>query len=205
MTARFPGTDGYAAEAPHLLERYEAIPFEKAHAAMLTLIPQAPGHVLDIGAGTGRDAAYLADLGHRVTAVEPTDELRRGAQTLHPSPFIDWIADGLPFLSSIAHRRDEFDLIMITAVWMHLNESERRQAMPVVAALLKPGCPLIMSLRHGPVPDGRRMFEVGAEETTGLAAAEGLRPMMNFVSHALQDDNRRAGVTWTRLAFVKSP
>jgi protein-L-isoaspartate O-methyltransferase len=30
--------------------------------------------VLDIGAGTGRDAAGLAELGYLVTAVEPTAE-----------------------------------------------------------------------------------------------------------------------------------
>jgi protein-L-isoaspartate O-methyltransferase len=35
--------------------------------------------VLDIGSGTGRDAAGLAAMGHSVVAVEPTAELRIGA------------------------------------------------------------------------------------------------------------------------------
>src|SRR5689334_14175513 len=35
-------------------------------------------------AGTGRDAAGLVGLGHSVVAVEPTEELRRGAMVLHP-------------------------------------------------------------------------------------------------------------------------
>jgi hypothetical protein len=34
---------------------------------------------------------------------------------------------------------------------------------------------MIMSLRHGPVPLGRRMFEVSAEETKALAQPLGLR------------------------------
>ncbi len=203
MTTRFPGTEGYAQEAPQLLQRYEAFPFEEAHKRVTNLIPQDPGCVLDIGAGTGRDAAYLADNGHHVTAVEPTDELREGGRKLHPSPLIEWVADGLPCLTSIANRKDRYELVMMTAVWMHLNEAERAQAMPVVATLLKPGCHLILSLRHGPVPEGRRMFAVTADETIQLAAAERLRPILNIHTEALQEPNRSAGVTWTRLAFLK--
>lgn len=204
MKSHFPGTDGYAQETPRLIQPYEAIPFERTHGPAVSLIPQEPGCVLDIGSGTGRDAGHLADLGHRVTAVEPTQELRQVARELHPSPLIEWVADGLPYLTSVANRREAYDLVMMTAVWMHLNEAERTQAMPVVAALLKPSRHLILTLRHGPVPEGRRMFEVTADETIQLAAAERLRPVLNVHTESIQEANRRAGVTWTRLAFLKS-
>jgi len=42
------------------------------------------------------------------------------------------------------------------------------------AALLRNGGIMIMSLRHGPIPPGRRMFEVSAEETMALAQRPGL-------------------------------
>lgn len=71
--ARISGTENYADEAPELLKRYESISFADAHAPVLQLIPPAPCHALDIGAGTGRDAAGLAALGHSVVAVEPTE------------------------------------------------------------------------------------------------------------------------------------
>lgn len=90
------GTRGYAAEAVELFVRYECFGFEHAHAAVLHLIPTTPGKVLDIGSGTGRDAAYLAAKGHRVVAVEPTGALRKRAAALHKSPAIEWIDDGLP-------------------------------------------------------------------------------------------------------------
>ena len=61
-----------------------------------------------------------------------------------------------------------------------------------------------MSLRHGPVPVGRRMFAVSAEETIELAEAHGLRPVLNFRSDSSEEINRLAGVTWTRLALVKN-
>ena len=81
---RVSGTENYAEEAPELLERYESISFADAHRLVMHLLPTAPSRVLDIGAGTGRDAAGFAALGHSVVAVEPTGELRRGAMLLHP-------------------------------------------------------------------------------------------------------------------------
>jgi hypothetical protein len=93
---------------------------------------------------------------------------------------------------------------MLSAVWMHLDERQRRTAMPVVASVLAASGTLIMSLRHGPVPSGRRMFEVTAEETIELARTVGLRPVTNVRTDSVQPANRAAGVTWTRLAFVPS-
>ena len=85
MTAvRVSGTENYADEAPELLKHYESISFADAHRLVMHLIPTAPSRALDIGAGTGRDAAGFAALGHSVVAVEPTGELRRGAMLLHP-------------------------------------------------------------------------------------------------------------------------
>ena len=83
------GTEGYADEAEDLFKRYEGIPAADAHRAVLHLIPAAPSRVLDIGSGTGRDAAWFASMGHRVVAVEPTDAMRLPAMALHPSPQIE--------------------------------------------------------------------------------------------------------------------
>ena len=48
---------------PELLKRYESISFADAHASILHLNPPIPCRILDIGAGTGRDAAGLVALG----------------------------------------------------------------------------------------------------------------------------------------------
>jgi len=128
--ARISGTENYAEEAPELLKRYESISFADAHGPVLHLIPPAPCHVLDIGAGTGRDAAGFATLGHSVVAVEPTEELRRGAMLLHSSPMIEWLDDSLPNLAAVRARSEEFHDVMLSAVWMHPDEAQRRMAMP---------------------------------------------------------------------------
>ena len=199
------GTEGYADAAAELFDRYEAISAAEAHRTAQHLMPAAPSHVLDIGSGTGRDAAWLAALGHRVVAVEPTEALRLPAMALHPSPRIEWLDDSLPDLALLRSRGDRFDLVMLTAVWMHLDVQQRRRAMPNLARLLRGGGTVIMTLRHGPVPPGRRMFEVSADETVGLAGMHHLHPVLNLRADSNHPQNRAAGVTWTRLGFVKMP
>lgn len=205
MAERISGTEGYAAEAKVLFERYESLPAAEAHRAIRHLLPATPGDVLDIGSGTGRDAAWLADLGHRVVAVEPADEMRIPAMALHPLPNIEWLADSLPDLAVLRRRGDRFDLVMLIAVWMHLDAVQRRQAMPNLAGLIRTGGTLIMKIRHGPVPAGRRMFEIADEETIGLAQSHGLQPVLNLATPSMTEPNRSAGVTWTNLAFVNAP
>src|SRR5580658_9586367 len=84
------GTEGYASEAEALIKQYESISFDQVHREVLHLLPRAPCRVVDIGAGTGRDAAGFAALGHAVLAVEPTAALRARAMEIHPSPLIEW-------------------------------------------------------------------------------------------------------------------
>jgi hypothetical protein len=75
--------------------------------------------------------------------------------------------------------------------------------MPVVASLLSPDGVLVMTLRHGPVPSDRIMFDVSAEETLALAEAQGLRCVLNLRTESKLAANREAGVTWSRVAFVR--
>jgi SAM-dependent methyltransferase len=193
------GTEGYEEDAALLIERYESTPFVEKHQAILDLLPTRPGSVLDIGSGTGLDAAWLADQGHAVLAVEPTEVFRRTAAIRHPSTRIEWLADSLPGLHETMRRRQTFDLIMITAVWMHLDREQREEAMPRVAALLRPGARLVMALRHGPIPANRRMFEVTADETAELATQQGLAVLRSVQTESAQPYNRQAGITWSRL------
>jgi SAM-dependent methyltransferase len=198
------GSRGYAEQAEELVARYEGIDFPAKHQAVLPLLPPAPASVIDIGAGTGRDAAWLAERGYRVVAVEPTEALRSRAIALHPTTAIEWIDDSLPALRRVVARRRSFDLVMLTAVWMHLDAEERRVAMANVAALVGPLGLLVMTLRHGPVPSGRIMFAVSAEETIALAEAQGLGLALNVHAESSQAANRDAGVSWTQLAFRRA-
>lgn len=198
MTFRVSGTEGYGETAAERVKQYESIPFAHVHRHMMHLFPTTPSLVIDIGAGTGRDAAGFAELGHTVTAVEPTPELRTAARRLHPHPAITWIDDALPDLDRVHALGGRYEVVMLTAVWMHLDLAQRERAMARVAPLVRPGGMMALSLRHGPVPAGRRMFEVSAEETRALAALHGLA-----VTHESQGPAVLGGpdVWWDRLAF----
>ena len=204
MSVQVSGTEGYADEAEDLFKRYESIPVVDAHRAVLHLIPAASSRVLDIGSGTGRDAAWFASMGHRVVAVEPTDAMRLPAMALHPSPQIEWLNDSLPELALVRRRGERFDLVMLTAVWMHLDAQQRQRAVPNLAALVREGGTVVMKIRHGPVPAGRRMFEITPEQTIELARMQDLHPVLNLRTQSSQEANRAAGVDWTSLAFVKA-
>ncbi len=198
MTTNVPGAAGYGANASALASQYESITFAEVYRDLLHLFPTQPATVVDIGAGSGRDAAALARRGHQVVAVEPTAELRHEGQRLHGALAIDWIDDHLPTLHVLRRSERRFDVVLLTAVWMHLDPQERAVAMEAVAALTADNGQVFMSLRHGPIPDGRRMFDVSAEETVRLAEAHGLRCDHRV---AREDMLGRADVGWSFLAL----
>lgn len=198
------GTQGYSENSTELIARYDSLTFAYKHSAVLGLLPAAPCAALDIGAGTGSDAAWLAEQGYRVVAVEPTDALREYGVANHVSPQIEWVNDSLPLLVRISRQRHEFSLVMLTAVWMHLDEQERHDAMGVVSSLLAWTGTLVMTLRHGPVPSGRIMFDVSANETIALAKRHGLNCILNIHDESKLAANRDAGISWSRLAFRRS-
>ncbi|WP_051843853.1 class I SAM-dependent methyltransferase [Streptomyces sp. NRRL S-813] len=189
------GTAGYAESADALAVQYEEVTFEAVHGAVLQLVPAEPGRILDVGAGTGRDAAALAARGHHVVAVEPTPELREHGQRIHPDSTIHWVDDTLPDLVLTQGR---FDAVFATAVWMHLDAGERRRAMARIAALLIPGGLFFVTLRHGPVPEGRHMFDVSAAETVESGSTYGLRTV--HLSER-SDLHGRSGVHWSHLVL----
>ena len=194
------GTEGYAENAEKLIKAYESIPFDLLYSKIMHLVAAPPAKILDIGCGTGRDAAGFAALGHHVTALEPTDAFRNAGRILHPSPNITWLDDGLPKLERLVATTQKFDLILMRAVWMHLDLKQRQTAMPIIAKHLKPKGKLVLSLRHGPVPEGRRMFPVTAEETIALAETEHLKPI--FMQENTDSHFNRKDVSWTLLAFA---
>lgn len=191
-------TSGYGEQAAELVVQYESITFEDVHSDVLHLLPATSSRIADIGAGTGRDAAALARRGHRVVAVEPTAELREAGERLHAGIGIEWLDDSLPALTRLREQPMRFDVIMLTAVWMHLDADERARAMAAVDALLADHGLVFLSLRHGPVPAGRRMFDVSAEETIALAEPYGLRSAHCSERSGLMG---RTDVHWTNLVL----
>lgn len=195
---------GYADEASELLARYEEIDFEVIHADVSNFLPTEPSSIADIGSGSGRDAAWFAANGHTVIAVEPTIELRTGAAILHPAPAITWLDDKLPDLERLSALALTFDVVMINAVWMHLNPQQRRDGMQSVASLMHCGSRVFIRLRHGQVPTGRVMFDVSGTETSELGRSFGLETLYCATRKSVRPEYQRLGIHWTSLVLERA-
>ncbi|WP_423604720.1 class I SAM-dependent methyltransferase [Sphingomonas sp. MS122] len=193
----------YAANAtPELIAGYDALPPEQIYASVLDLFPDAPARIADIGAGTGRDAAWLARRGHRVLAIEPVRAFREAGTALHGDA-TEWLDDQLPELGEAA-RRGPFDLVLLCAVWHHLDTSDRTRAMPNLARMTAPGGTLILSLRHEPGTLGSHSYPAPPEEAIDLACAADFSLIRQAEAAAVHPLSRANGVRWTWLVFTRT-
>lgn len=198
---KVPGTTGYAEVTARFIEATRAIDFAHLHAPFLDLIPTAPTRALDLGAGIGRDAAALAEMGHEVVAVEPLTEFLRAARSLYPDPRITWLKNALPELSLLGSEAT-FGFVLSSGVWHHLDPDEQRRAMARIAALMAPGAVFAVSLRHGPAGAGSHVFPTDGVTTAELASVHGLRAVVHLPHQPSLMPGKEA-VSWTRMAFVK--
>ena len=99
--------------------------------AVRWLVGEEPRDVVDLGAGTGKLTRSLVTLGHRVTAVEPLDEMR--AQ----------LTAGLPDTTALAGTAEAIPLpeasadVVTSAQAFHWFDHGR--ALPEIARVLRPG------------------------------------------------------------------
>lgn len=189
----------YTNHASRLAQDYESVDPNHIHRAWRDHLPTPPARAMDVGAGTGRDAAWLAGLGHEVLAVEPSAGMRAEGNARHPSERIRWIDDVLPGLPAVREMDERFDLILLSAVWMHVPAAERSFALETLAALTAPGGRIVVTLRFGPSPDAREFHPVSAAELQRLGKRLGLSVVMETAPNADQLDRR--GVRWQTVVM----
>lgn len=193
-----PTIGWYDRHAAALAGRYEALAADQVHAWLAGLLPATPVLVLDIGAGSGRDAAWLAAAGHQVLAVEPAAALRQHGQRLHPKAGIHWLDDRLPALPTTLLLGLAADVILLSGVWQHVAPADRPRAFRKLASLLKSGGLLALTLRLGPAEPGPAAHPVSLAEVEQLARAQGL--VVVHVATAA-DLLGRPGVNWIQVAL----
>ncbi len=189
----------YEVNAEFFAEEYEEIQFETIHSSFLKHLPQHSCKILEIGSGPGRDAAGLADLGHVVVAVEPSNELRTRAQSCHTQANIRWLDDKLPNLEKVIQLGDQYDVIFLSAVWMHLAPSERKSAFALIVSLLKPRGLVYITLRHGPFEEIEGFWDIPDYEVMALARDYELIQLDQVHEGDLLG---RRDICWTRITFI---
>ena len=114
------------------------------------LLPPPPALIVDVGAGTGRDAAAFAAAGYEVLAIEPSLGMRAEADRLHSSSRIQWVIDSLPALPVTSRLGVAADILSLSAVWQHVPPPDRPRAFRELVGLLRSGGLMVMTLRNGP-------------------------------------------------------
>ena len=194
----------YRANAAQLGGRFNSLAPDAVFAPVAQYLPENPQDVLDIGAGSGRDAAWFAAMGHRVTAAEPVAKLGRHAAGDLGAGRLDWVEDRLPDLGHLTGRAASYDLVLVVAVWHHLSPALQTRAMARIVRLMRPGARLIMSLRHGPGADGQTVFQTDAGATIRLAENNGLTLVALVAAGSVQQAGQVAGVTWDWLVLDRA-
>lgn len=187
----------YDARAHEIASRYEGVSSERVHGWLLDLLPASSAAVLDVGAGSGRDAAWLAGKGYDVVAAEPSSGMRAWAMRKHPDSRIQWSADALPALPNLTRSGLSFDLILASAVWMHVPPGKRPRAFRKMINLLRPGGVIAITLRQGYADPRRGMHPATAGEIEDLARDHGA-----FIERRKESTDRlgRNDVSWTQIA-----
>ena len=196
--------DWYDRNAEEVARRYESVPGGISDFFRFVF---APGDsVLEIGSGSGRDAARLLELGVHVHAVEPSAGLRHRAAVLHPELsgrlFEGELPAGLP--PSVP---GPYDGVVFSAVIMHIPDSELFDAALAVRERLKDGGKLLLSapLERGDTPAGSDRDESG--RLMILRPASQVRLLFERLGFILKsewtsaDAAGRSDVLWVTMHF----
>jgi SAM-dependent methyltransferase len=200
------GVPYYDVHAQQLTEQYESLEAHAVHQWLMDLLPTgANARALDVGAGSGRDAAWLVSRGFEVWAVEPSVVMRQEAQKRHAEAAITWLDDHLPELERTrlaASQQDvSFNFILMSAVWMHLAPQLRATAFNNLMGLLAAEGILAVTLRCGPAPAEREMYEVTEEEIRQLSAEYGATVLRCL---SAPDQSGRSEISWIQMALRKN-
>lgn len=192
--------DYYARHAAEIAQRYEQVDSPLRNQFQVAFPRGA--RVLDIGCGSGRDAALLQSMGCDVYGAEPTAGLREVAQHTHPG-LTGRITDaglpglGLPF-------GGEFDGVLCCAVLMHLPQHQLFDAAFAIRQVLKAHGRLLISLpkTRGDIAEcnrdanGRLFNAYAPDEITLLFERLGFQEIGRWDN---EDALARSGTSWYTL------
>lgn len=187
----------YEKNAIELANQYDSIEFESVHYAWKKDWPKKGKNVLDVGAGSGRDAKWFAKHGCNVLAVEPAETMRKLGEENTPVE-VTWLEDELPTLYKVRKLSCRYDLILVSAVWMHLPVMRRYKALSVLAKLLTKKGKIVITLRQGSFDDGRKSFGVSLIEIERLTKQIGLN--IAYIADS-GDAQGRTDVTWQTVVL----
>ena len=157
---------------PRLAACYDsANPHDPADDFYLALAGDAPKNILDMGCGTGRLAAALAERGHRVTGADPSAGMMQVARNRPGAERVRWVDSDSASLAL----DDRFDLIIMTGhvFQVFLEDDDVRATLRNLRRHLAPGGQLAFETRN-PLVEEWRTWTPSREtlQVPGIGAVE---------------------------------
>ncbi|XDF79684.1 class I SAM-dependent methyltransferase [Aliivibrio fischeri] len=188
----------YNQNSETLFQDYTSVNFEDVHACWKPFWPCSGDKVLDVGAGVGRDSKWFSEQGCSVIALEPAKSMRELGQN-YTGKQVQWLDDVLPELSRVQALGMRFDVILVSAVWMHIAPSYRARAFRKLSNLLAPNGCLVISLRHGGFSDGREGYSCSSDELAQFAKDACLHTRL--VTEIESDALKRGAIQWQTVVM----
>lgn len=168
----------YTTHARDLIRRYESANVSDLHALLADSFP--PGaRLLELGCGSGRDAAFMLENGFDVTASDGIQEMVDAAAACHP--LLAGRLHHIRLPEDLTPALGIFDGVYTVATLMHLDRPAIQEVFARVRRMLVPGGRLFFSvpLSRDDVADdefdakGRRFTALTHAEWTGICGHTG--------------------------------
>lgn len=194
----------YDANAANMTSSYEAVDFTGSLAPLVRSLPDH-SRVLEIGCGSGRDAAYLEAMGHFVVGTDGSVEMIRQAESIHPTLAgrlrHHELPDRLPFDTP------SFAAVMSWAVLMHLQLNDLPSVFKDLARVLLPHGLLAYSVNteragldhDGNDSKGRHFTCLNASDWACLHEHAGFKTLS---TEETNDITGRPGIRWVTFLAV---
>jgi SAM-dependent methyltransferase len=193
-----PTLSHYERNAGRITEYYETVDLTATLSRLAAYLPSG-ARVLEIGAGSGRDAAWLLAQGFDVTAVDGSQAMAERAGRLHPELSGRIRVVRLP--AALPFGDDVFDGVISFATIMHLPADAIGRVLAECRRVLRPDGTLAVSVptaradldAHGFDVRGRRFTVYDEAAWNEQLASAGFRVREAWSS---ADAAGRAGIRW---------
>jgi 2-polyprenyl-3-methyl-5-hydroxy-6-metoxy-1,4-benzoquinol methylase len=198
----------YQSNADACLHRYESARMASLHLTLRRLVKPG-GRVLEVGGGSGRDAACLASLGCRVTFTDGCPDMLDAACRQHPLLKEYGRVAAFPLEENDPLLFARFDVVLCLAVIMHLDDSDLCATASQIAQLTAPtGCAVIsQSIGRLGLVDSRDSHGRLFRERTDAELLQAFTPFgFTPESRTVEEDGLdRSELQWITYVLRKAP
>ena len=194
----------YDENADSLASCYESAAVSELQKLLIQTFPKN-FKLLEIGCGSGRDAAFMAKNGYEVIAIDGSTKIINEAKKLHPQLKDKLFSKTLP--NDLCFD-EKFDGIYSIATLMHLSKDNLKKSVSRIYNLLNENGRLLMSIslfrddidENGFDGKGRFFLVLNLEEWVALLESHGFKNIKTSING---DGLGRDGMKWLTLIAQK--